>query len=160
MDISFEINSAKGDKIKVALSYYDNETIGYISESPSLRSATLYDVTLIRVSGTGIIDYNTLSIVSRTLANFLMDNEDAILCFYCDDLTEVLRHNRKVSPQEYRSNLFSKMFERYTKANKVSGFVNHVVKIVDKGTPRFAHFISREGFEETISEIESLLVKK
>ena len=46
------------------------------------------------------------------IAGFLLDNENAILYFYCDDINEINRRNHDITPQKYRSRLFSRMSDR------------------------------------------------
>ena len=163
MDISFDIKSAEGDLIRVALSYYDAESVGMFSSNPSILSLVFYDVTLIRVDGDKYIGYKILSAVSDTLARFLNENEDAVLCFYCDDQTDVARNHKDISPQEYRSRLFSGMFDRYMKFNNELAFVNRCVKIEDSddsNKSRFAHFICRKEHESSVIELGNLLMEK
>lgn len=106
MDLSFDITNTKGDRLMVALSYYDNESISLFSSDPLTLTLLFYDVTLIRKAGEGYVGYNMLFAVSDTLAKFMNENEDAVLCFYCDAATDVVRNHSKLSPQEYRSLLF------------------------------------------------------
>ena len=49
MDISFDIYNDKGDHLRVALSYYDMESVGVFTSDPLTLSLTFYDVTLIRM---------------------------------------------------------------------------------------------------------------
>lgn len=48
MDLSFDIKNMEGDHIMVALSYYDNETIGIFTDDPLTLTLVFYDVTLNR----------------------------------------------------------------------------------------------------------------
>lgn len=145
--------------MKVALSSYDSDIVkAFIPDSLNL---SFYDVALIREIGSHYVGYDLLSTVSDTLANFLNENEDAILCIYCDAATEVRRNNLKISPQEYRSRLFSRMFDRYVAAHNINLYVNHCIKIEIDDNPfnsQFAHFICRKIHEETIKIIGAQLM--
>ncbi len=163
MDLSFDIRSTEGDHIKVALSYYDSETISVFSSDPLTLTLAFYDVTLMREKGSGYVGYKVLSAVTDILARFLAENEDSVLCFYCDAMTDVRRSHIGMSPQEYRSRLFSKMFDRYTQANCPSTFVNHCVRIEDAAgavNSQFAHFICRKEHEGAVVAIGELLMEK
>ena len=163
MDLSFDIRNTKGDQIKVALSYYDLNTIRVLSDNPMTLGLCFYDITLIRESGDDYVDYTMLSTVSDTLAKFLSENENTVLCFYCDANSEVKRNHTNISPQEYRSRLFSKMFEKYTMSHQTHDFVNHRVKIeVDDDLlhSQFAHFICRKEHECAVTEIGQILMQK
>ena len=48
MDITFDIQTDKGDQIMVALSYYDTETLQTFTHDPVTLTLTFYDVTLVR----------------------------------------------------------------------------------------------------------------
>ncbi len=43
--------------------------------------------------------YNILMRIASILADFLKENEGAVLCFYCDGVTELERHNKNIPPQ-------------------------------------------------------------
>ncbi len=163
MDLSFDIKNTEGDQIMVALSYYDAETIRMFSTDPKTLTLIFYDVTLVRKKGDGYVGHKMLYAISDTLAKFLNENEDAVLCFYCDSGTDIKRSHSNLLPQEYRSALFSRMFEWYTKSHSISGFINHRVKIEDREraeNTQFAHFICRECHQDAVNAIGHLLMEK
>lgn len=160
MDISFDIYNDKGDQVRVALSYYDTESIQAFTNDPLTLTLVFYDVTLIRVSGEEPVGVKTLKTICDVLFRFMNDNDNAVLCFYCDDLTDIPRRNNELSPQEYRSRLFSKMFDMYVKSNNVAGIVNYCIKIEDATLPRFAHFISSERYLPAVKLLENIIMEK
>ena len=115
----------------VALSYYDSETIEHFSTDLLALTLVFYDVTLIRKTGTGYVGSKILYAVTDVLARFLDENDDAVLCFYCDADTDVQRNHKDLLPQEYRSRLFSRMFDKYTKSHELTDYINHRVEIED-----------------------------
>ena len=162
MDISFDILNAEGDRVKVALSYYDSETVSAFLADPLTLTLVFYDVTLMRESGDGYVGYKILSAVSNTLARFMEENEDAVLCFYCDAQTDVMRSHSAISPQEYRSMSFSRMFEKYTTEHHLTDFLNHRVRMDVDSNPlksQFAHFICRKEHETAVETIGRLLME-
>lgn len=146
MDISFDINNDKGDQIRVALSYYDAESLQVFTNDPLILTLVFYDVTLVRVSGEETLGIKTQNAICDVLYRFMNDNDDVVLCFYCDDMTDVDRHHTQLTPQEYRSRLFSMKFEMYVRKNGITDIVNYGIKIEDKDNPRFAHFITSEKY--------------
>ena len=158
MDRSYEIKNSRGDLLRIALSCYDAETIGVFTSDTVALSVEFYDVTLIRERGSGRIDYRTLNMVSESLAAFLHDNPDAVLCFYCDDQTDVDRRNPDITPQEYRSDLFSKMYDRYVRSHGINWLVNHKVRIEIGSQPRITHFICRKEHTKAVSAMGNLLI--
>lgn len=160
MDISFDIQSEKGDLVRVALSYYDTESLQAFTDDPLTLSLVFYDVALIRVAGSDTVGIKILKAVSDVLYRFLCENDTAILCFYCDDLTDVPRRHKDMSSQEYRSNLFSKMFDMHVKDNKIRGIVNSRIKIGEGNDARYAHFITPHRYLPAVKMLEELIMEK
>lgn len=163
MDLSFDIMNSGGDHIMVALSYYDYETISIFSDDALTLTLVFYDVTMIRKSGDGYVGYKVLFAISDILAKFMEENEDAVLCFYCDASTDVRRNHGDMLPQEYRSNLFSRMFELYSRSHKLSRFINHRVEIENPDNPedrQYAHFICRREHKDAVAAMGQLLMQK
>lgn len=160
MDLSFDIQNDKGDLVRVALSYYDIESMQAFTNDPLTLTLVFYDVTLVRIAGEDVIGIKTLKAICDVLFKFLNDNEYTVLCFYCDDLTDVPRHHTELTPQEYRSRLFSRMFDMYILSNDISGIVNYGIKIEDGDTPRFAHFITPERYLNAVKLLGNSLMEK
>lgn len=160
MDISFDINNDKGDQIRVALSYYDTESLQAFTDDPLTLTLVFYDVTLVRISGEDAVGVKTLKAICDVLFRFLNDNDTAVLCFYCDDLTDVARHHTELTPQEYRSRLFSRMFDMYVKTNDITEIVNYGIKIEDDNTPRFAHFITPKKYLYAVKLLGNIIMEK
>ena len=160
MDISFDIHNDKGDQIRVALSYYDSEILQTFTSDPLTLTLVFYDVTLVRVAGEETVDVKTLKAICDVLFRFMNDNDTVVLCFYCDDLTEVTHNHKELTPQEYRSRLFSRMFDMYVKANGISDIINYSIKIEDNNTPRFAHFITPEKYLPAVKLLGNIIMEK
>lgn len=163
MDLSYDIINTEGDHIMVALSYYDYDAIKLFSSDPLTLTLVFYDVTLVRKAGDNYVGYKMLFAVSDILAKFLDENEDAVLCFYCDADTDVRRNHGDLLPQEYRSRLFSRMFEMYVKTHKMTGFINHRVEMEDPKNPdkrQYAHFICRKEYERAVAALGNILMQK
>lgn len=160
MDISFDIHNDKGDQVRVALSYYDTESMQAFTSDPLTLTLIFYDVTLVRLSGEETVGVKTLKAICDVLFRFMNDNDTAVLCFYCDDLTDVPRNHKELTPQEYRSRLFSRMFDMYVKANGISDIINYGIKIEDNNTPRFAHFITSEKYLPAVKLLGNIIMEK
>lgn len=160
MDISFDIHNDKGDQVRVALSYYDTESMQAFTNDPLTLTLVFYDVTLVRVSGENNIGIRTLNAICDVLYRFMNDNDTSILCFYCDDLTDVARHHSELTPQEYRSRLFSRMFDIYVKSNNIADIVNYGIVIETENAPRFAHFITPEKYLPAVMLLGNIIMEK
>lgn len=67
MDISFDIQNDKGDQVRVALSYYDTESLQVFTNDPLTLTLVFYDVTLIRISGEGMVGVKILNVICDVL---------------------------------------------------------------------------------------------
>lgn len=92
----------------------------------------LYTISLERVQGSRPITPYELSILTDKVAGFMLANPAAVLCYYCDYLNELpsMRPNRPpISRQEYRSLLFSHLFDRYTSSHHVDSYTQSIITI-------------------------------
>jgi len=151
MHLSAAFHSPSGDEYEVSLDTFDEE--GLLSEEVKNTlqkdGIEIVEVTLDRKKGQERTDLKTLSAIAGVIANFLEQNENVILYFFCDDLHDVPnlseRHETKLLPQEYRSNLFSKMFDHHMNANRKSGITNLRINIGEGRFKAYIHFIARES---------------
>lgn len=163
MDLSFDIKNSEGDHLMVALSYYDTENVRIFTSDQFTLALTFYDVTLIRKAGDGYVGNKVLFAILDILANFLNENKDAVLCFYCDANSDVRRNHKNMLPQEYRSRLFSRMFDLYIRSHKKADYINHRVEIEDTDNPdnlQIAHFICRRELECAVEVLGKNLIQK
>ena len=147
----------------VALSSNDKKMVGLLSQNPAILPLEFYDVSLVRESGKEYVGYKILFSIAEILANFMLDNPNSILCFYCDPFSDVRRNHTDMPPQEYRSRLFSKMFDLFGRTNSLDNFVNHRVEIEDpsnSSNKQYAHFICRNDQINIVIELGKTLMEK
>ena len=126
-----------------------------ISKELESRGVEILEVVLDRESGKSMAGMALLDNISSVVANVFMENRNAILFFYCDDLNEIPRcRTRKISPQEYRSNLFSHMFERCVVKHGLESIHDITIRVNAIDRPLFFHFISRDEQMDLIDEIK------
>jgi len=120
------------------------------------------DVTLLRQSDYDGVDRSALKLISHMLFDFLQQNPDNIIYFYCDDFNDLprSRHNQALSPQEYRSRLFSALFQDETNRHGIDDYLDDVIEFEIEGTKRFIHLIygignagKAEVFKNAITEL-------
>ena len=112
----------------------------------------IIDISLILMSQT--IENNslkTLAYFTNIIDAYLIEN-DVILYYYCDTLEIKMRENRKekLLPQEYRSLLFSSMFNKRNFEN----YILKAIKISDEINGD--HFISLISHINNIQKIEKI----
>lgn len=112
----------------------------------ALEGIEILDITLERAHGNGIASHRVMNDISEFIAGIFFDNPCSILYFYCDDMHDVpyMSMNKNISPQAYRSRLFSRMFDRYVSANNIKGMLNYPVEVHLEDRDIFIHLISTE----------------
>ena len=81
-------------------------------------------------------------------------HQNVILSFFCDFI-HLVPSKKNIPVQEYRSRLFSTMFNRYVAQHHIAGFCNHVVEIEGVAETFYFHVIYRkehEAYAEMIAE--------
>lgn len=111
-----------------------------------LNDVDVVSIELRRLAGKNVTGQEVLSAIASTIAEFFVENENAILCYYCD-FVDPIPHTYKNSmpPQEYRSRLFEKMFLRYSKKHEITDVRLSVVEINGINEKYFFHVIYREA---------------
>ena len=126
-----------------------------LSEDNSLLSATALDsldkvklvgIELRRLSGNHVTGQEVLVAIENTIADFFIQNPNVIICYYCDFINPIPRTTKNtMPPQEYRSRLFEKMFQRYTRHRSISDVRLSVVEINGINEKYYFHVIYRES---------------
>ena len=113
-DITVNIKSSRGDEYRVRLSpqgdrFLSYEAIGLVNRA----EISLYAVELERVKGDKPTGHAVLAKIEEVIAKVFLEKSNAIICFICDFISPIPSTKKKIPAQEYRSLLFTRMFERY-----------------------------------------------
>lgn len=123
-----------------------------------LERIDIVNIALERVSGECITKPNILFDISNFIAGFLLDNENSILYFYCDDINDIPRRNKSITPQKYRSDLFTKMFDRYTSTHSMEDFIDNPLEFkTDRDV--YIHLIARDTLLPHVDIIKEALIE-
>ena len=142
MDISVSINSKSEDEYRIILSPFNLEIIPCEVREILGDNIEIVDVILERTKGDNPTDIGVLLKISNVIGEIFNDNENLILYFYCDDMHDILRRDKGITPQKFRSNLFSRMFDKYMSSNGVTDIINTPIEIkADRHI--YIHMISR-----------------
>ena len=77
----------------------------------------------------------------------------------CDDINEIPNSNHDISSQEYRSRLFSCMFNRYVKENGIYDIVDTPIVFPDAvGNNQYVHIISYEKYLRSVDDIVKFVI--
>ena len=112
------------------------------------------EIGLARVKGQNVTSPLVLARIEESIANIMQRHRNVILSFFCDFI-HVVPSKKKISVQEYRSRLFSAMFNRYVSQHHLHDFCNHVVEVEGGSEPFFFHIIYRkehEAFADMIAD--------
>lgn len=135
--------SSTGDVYHITLS----ENNGVLSSETInvLNDVDVVGIELRRLAGNNVTGQEVLAAIESTIAEFFIENENAILCYYCDFI-DPIPHTSKNSmpPQEYRSRLFDRMFQRYSKQHGITNVRLSVVEINGINEKYYFHVIYRE----------------
>nr|DAS63655.1 MAG TPA: hypothetical protein [Caudoviricetes sp.] len=157
MDISVSINSKSEDEYRIILSPFNLDIIPLEVREILGDSIEIADVTLERAKGDNPTDIGVLLKISNVIGEIFNDNENLILYFYCDDIHDILRRDKRVTPQKFRSNLFSRMFEKYMLSNGITDIINTPIEIkADRHI--YIHLISRSIHLEYVKAIKDVIM--
>lgn len=135
--------SATGDVYHITLS--ENHNVLLSEAINALNDINVVGIELRRLVGRNATGQEVLVAIENTIAKFFLEHENAIICYYCDFINPI-PHTSKNSmpPQEYRSRLFDKMFQRYSQQHGITDVRLSVVEINGINEKYYFHVIYRE----------------
>ena len=135
--------SPQGDIYHITLS--EDNNILSSDAIDALKDVTLIGIDLRRLEGKHATGHDVLAAIEQTIADFFLQSEDEIICYYCDFINPIPRTTKNtMPPQEYRSRLFERMFQRYSRQNGISNVRLSVVEINGINEKYYFHVIYRE----------------
>lgn len=144
--------SSTGDVYHITLS----EDHGVLSSEAfdTLNDVNIVGIELRRLAGRNATGQEVLSAIENIIAEFFIEHENAIICYYCDFINPI-PHTSKNSmpPQEYRSRLFDKMFQRYCQQHGITDVQLSVVEINGINEKYYFHVIYRKSHSSVASII-------
>lgn len=159
MEVSFEINTDKGDALVVSLiSSYDY--LRELIDQSRIGNLEVIDVSIVRKSGHGRIPITVLKEVASKISDIMESSPNAILYYFCDstDPIPTIRQYRELLCQEYRDRLFNLMFVRYGNIGSIE-WQDYRIKTTINDQPQFVHLIYRPSHKDTIVDIETEIRK-
>lgn len=165
MNYSFFISTREGDEYRIMLSDADvyllsEEVRNVLSENNIDVSEIIID----RIKGGQSTAQEVLHTITGRIADLFADNRNMILYYSCDDMNPIPSRNMKganrdLSVQEYRSKLFSYIFDSYMVSHQVSGFSNTPIIITGEGYAQFMHLIARDKHKLIVNRIKDDVIK-
>ena len=155
MDEVYTVTSESGDEYKLQ---FTSDRSGVIADALldflADRGIEVVEIGLARVKGHNVTSHYVLAKIEECIADLMQRHPNAILSFFCDFIHFVPSH-KQIPVQEYRSRLFSAMFNRYVAQHHLHEFCNHVVEVEGVSEHFYFHVIYRkehEVFADMIAE--------
>lgn len=146
--------SPEGDVYHITLS----EDNGVLSAEvlAALGEVHVAGIDLRRLYGKHVTSQGVLSALANVIADYFLKNENVIICYYCDFINSIPNTSKNtMPPQEYRSRLFEKMFQRYVNLHNLGNIRLSVVEINGINEKYYFHVIYRESHSVLASMIGS-----
>lgn len=136
--------SPEGDVYHISLSEDKNVLSQEVVEA--LGNVHVVGIELRRLAGKNTTGHNVLAALEDTIAESFLQNDDVIICYYCDFINPIPKTKKnKMPPQEYRSKLFDMMFQRYVKHHGINDVRLSVVEVNGINEIYYFHVIYRES---------------
>ena len=152
----YTIRSESGDEYKLKFS---TDRSGIIADSLldelDREGIEVAEIALARVKGFGVTNIKVLNQIENCIADLMNRRPNVGLCFFCDFISFLLAIKKRSHHQEYRSRLFTAMFERYVTHHHLDNFCNNVVKVEGVAESFYFHVIYRnrhQKYAERIAE--------
>ena len=154
MDFKKYIKTPEGDIYYINIYTVEDEYL--VPETfQAIRGIELLTIDLGRVKGIQYTSTKTIAAIVEEIAKIFKDNDHAVFCYYCDYTLPIPHTKKHITPQEYRSALFTRLYERYVITHDISD-VNQQVVTVDGGDEKyFIHFIFRDSASSYIPIISN-----
>ena len=130
MNYSFNISTRKGDEYRIMLSDADVSMLAQkVRDTLVDNNIDISEIFIDRIRGDESTAQEVLHAITGRIADLFAENVNLILYYSCDDMNPIPSRNTKsankaLSVQEYRSKLFSHIFDSYMVSHQVSGFSN------------------------------------
>ena len=154
-DVVVNISSVRGDEYRIRISSSDTR---FLSDKVVQEISDSIDVLVIeleRVRGQLPTGHNVLSQIEKVIADVFCQHPNSVICFICDFMSPIPATSKKIPPQQYRSILFTRMFERYVLHHPVGNVIQSVLTISGMTDDYYIHIIARSEhmrFVNLISE--------
>ena len=165
MIYSFEISTSAGDVYRIKLVDVDITMLATEVRNAIVKSCIdISEIVIDRIKGDDSTAQEILHTITAKIADLFANNDNLILYYSCDDMNPIPSRNtrsanKNLSVQEYRSRLFSHLFESYMVSHQVSGFINTPIVIEGVGYTQFMHLVTRIKHKPIVNLIKDDVMK-
>ena len=147
MNITFDVNTEKGDKIVVSLFSYPCLSNVLFSNNEVL------EINIERIKGESVILLEVFGKIAKTLINIADNNPDVLFYYFCDTSESIPKQRNNKKGDVYRHELFSLLFERYSKLSEES-WIDKPIKLEWEQETYYIHILLRKKHKRFIDILE------
>jgi hypothetical protein len=134
-----------------------------IQQVLSDRMIDVSELIIERISGESATGQDVLHDITGWIAEMFANNPNLIIYYSCDDMTPIPFRNKNsdnkdMPVNEYRSRLFSHIFDTYMTSHQVSGVINTPIQLDNYengvGYSLFFHFIARDIHSDIVEMLK------
>ena len=127
------------------------------------RKVDISELIIERISGESTTAQDVLHDITGWVAQLFASNPNLIIYYSCDDMTPIPSRNKNsenkdMPVNEYRSKLFTHIFDSYMASHQVSGVINTPIRLDNyengMGYSLFFHFIAREIHSDIVEMLK------
>lgn len=165
MNYSFSISTRQGDEYRIMFIDADISVLAEnVQQTIIEQGIDISEIMIDRVRGGESTAQEVLHAITGRVADLLAENENLVIYYSCDDMNPIPSRNMKgankeLSVQEYRSTLFSHIFDSYMYSHQVSGFANTPIIINGEGYKQFMHLIARAKHQVIVELIKDDVIE-
>ena len=163
MEASYSIVQ-KGNEYRILLTPVNIEVLPErILKVLISRKIDISELIIERISGESTTGQDILHDITGWVAELFASNPNLIIYYSCDDMTpipsrNINSENKDMPVNEYRSRLFTHIFDSYMTSHQVSGVINTPIRLDNyengMGYSLFFHFIAREIHSDIIEMLK------
>lgn len=161
MKYIFRVEAPEGDVYQISLASGLDAFFATEDVCADLSSEfEIIEIDLERISGDTPTTPYTLSLITEEIGKYFLQNNKAILYYYCDDMADVPKSGRKQDmwPQEYRSKLFSHMLQRYVVSHSIFDMIDEDIMLEEGTRPIYMHLIGRAEHKHYIEVVKRYII--
>lgn len=164
MEASYSIVQ-KDNEYRILLTSVNIEVLpDHILNVLTSRNIDVSELMIERISGKSTTGQEILHDITAWVAELFACNPNLIIYYSCDDMTPIPSRNKKsenrdMPVNEYRSRLFTHIFDSYMATHQVSGVINTPIQLDNynngMGYSLFFHFIAREIHNDIVEMLKN-----
>jgi hypothetical protein len=154
----------KDNEYRVLLTSVNTEVLPErIQKILTSRNIDISELMIERISGESTTGQDILHDITGWVAELFASNPNLIIYYSCDDMTPIPSRNKNsdnkdMPVNEYRSRLFTHIFDSYMISHQVSGVINTPIQLDNYedgvGYSLFFHFIAREIHSDIVEMLK------